>query len=185
MPKIYGKHSAHTTSHCAGTVTGASKVAAGTKGAFTSPSSLAPSDDRTDHATEVATRGVSPSKMKVILPFASALQTMRLLTLSMGVTLAPWASWHSEASVKFPMPPTRARDTGAPVVSSTATRKRPARTLLGSCVPRTLSTPKRIHVFRSAASSVARPTGTPPARKSSSRISTRGLPVASFRSTRR
>ena len=30
--------------------------------------------------------GVSPSKRKVILPFASALQTMRLCALSMGVT---------------------------------------------------------------------------------------------------
>jgi hypothetical protein len=138
----------HTMSHGAGTVTGASKVAVGTKGASTSPSSLSPDADRTDHLTGVATKGVSASKMKVILPFASALQTMRLLTRSMGDTLTPWASWHSEADVNFPMPPTRARDTGAPVASRTATRKRPARTLLGSCVPSTLSTPKRIHVVQ-------------------------------------
>jgi hypothetical protein len=65
--------------------------------------------------------------------------------------------------VNFPLPPTRARDTGAPVVSCTVTRKRPARTLLDSGVLSTRSTPKRIHVFRLAASAVARPTGTPPA----------------------
>jgi hypothetical protein len=60
--------------HGAGTVTGASQVAVGTKGASTSRSSRSPDGDRTDHLTGVATRGVSASKMKVILPFASALQ---------------------------------------------------------------------------------------------------------------